>query len=66
MKDEKNKLGDDKLLDILPKDIRKDLMYIQSVGKKLYPDLESITLSEFLEFIPEQYHHFYAAQFKAS
>jgi len=56
----------EKLYDILPADLRKDLMYIQNVGKKLYPDLEPISLSEFLEFIPNEYHHYYIAQFKAS
>ena len=66
MKEEKKKVGEDKLMDILPKDIREDLMYIQNIGKKLYPDLEPITISEFLEYIPAEYHHFYAAQFKAS
>jgi len=54
MKGNKNKLNDDHLHDVLAKDQHKDLMYIQNIGEKLFPDLVSVPLSEFFEFIPSE------------
>lgn len=56
MKDNKEKPNDDHLRDVAAKDQHKDLMYLQDTGKKLFPDLATVPLSEFFEFIPSELH----------